>query len=776
MANIPGTTAGEPLDGTSGDDVINANDGNDTVNGLDGSDDLFGEGGDDTLDGGLGRDDLFGGDGNDILLYLDSGPNGETFDGGPGTDTLRLNGATNGRLLSSTLTSIEKLEFGSSGTGTNSVLINLAQITGSGLNTLIGTAEQDVLSIITSTAGSYTMPEFAMTGFAPGSPLDTNADALALVGNGTGSFTLTAREGLSVLQVLVGGNGNDVLNGSANGDGLNGRGGVDTLNGMGGDDVLSIVNSVGPLGGAPANYTGAGSVFNGGDGTDLFGAGGTVFFQGTLQSIEGFRLLPASGVPGTANSFGYTELVIDKALLASLPADFIVKGTGTIFIDLAAGESLDLSAVQYDPAADVLLYFASAAESNSTPAQAVTWVGSSGKDVFELENDNYTVTDGGGENAYVIDVDFLRNTSITITDFTPGTDLVTAEDFPIDIASFGDLLTYFTQVGNDVVGSFTHNGATLTLTLQNLSLASLTPADFGVGAVPTDFTADNMSDILWRNSAGHITYWASTGTGFANDTGFFATVGTDWSVAGDADINGDGYTDILWRNSAGHLTFWEGTGSGFDTNTGFFTTVGLDWQVAALGDVTGDGKADIVWRNTSGAVTFWEGTGTGFDNNTGFFAYVDSAWQIAGLADFDGDGDGDLLWRNSNGAVTHWSANGTGFDTAQAVLGVGSDWQVAGTGDFDGDERADVLWRNTSGFVTVWNGTASGFSSASGVMVFAPTDWQVADVGDYNDDGTSDILWRNNDGGLTWWAGTGNGFNAATGYYTSVGTDWVVEA
>src|SRR5664279_1640291 len=72
-----------------------------------------------------------------------------------------------------------------------------------------------------------------------------------------------------------------------------------------------------------------------------------------------------------------------------------------------------------------------------------------------------------------------------------------------------------------------------------------------------DFTGDDKSDILWRNS--------STGDAFLyepNGSGGFSyadlgAVPTSWQVVGVSDFNRDGYADILWRNSDGTLETWQ---------------------------------------------------------------------------------------------------------------------------------------------------------------------------------------------------------------------------
>ena len=64
------------------------------------------------------------------------------------------------------------------------------------------------------------------------------------------------------------------MNGSNGVEFLNGEAGVNQHYGNGGDDTLVIINS------AATAFTGADSLFDGGEGVDTFGVGGPVNFQG----------------------------------------------------------------------------------------------------------------------------------------------------------------------------------------------------------------------------------------------------------------------------------------------------------------------------------------------------------------------------------------------------------------------------------------------------------------------------------------------------------------
>ena len=97
---IIGGLGNDQLDGGDGDDFIQGGDGDDQIRGSRGADRLHGDGGRDTVSGGDGSDQLYGGDGDDILsgdegddlLWGEaqdgSGAGRDFLQGGPGADRL----------------------------------------------------------------------------------------------------------------------------------------------------------------------------------------------------------------------------------------------------------------------------------------------------------------------------------------------------------------------------------------------------------------------------------------------------------------------------------------------------------------------------------------------------------------------------------------------------------------------------------------------------------------------------------------------------------------
>ncbi|HMO67611.1 MAG TPA: hypothetical protein PKE25_02920, partial [Novosphingobium sp.] len=287
MATFEGTPGNDTLEGTEGNDIITGAAGNDSLSGL---------GGDDIIFGGLGNDTMRGGEGNDTFVS-DVQVQNEVFDGGPGTDTLELRfgsfqvtfaaGPTAIHALNtSQFSSVERLVFASQAGEFIQAQLTVPQVVGGGFTEIVGGSGFDNL-ILLLVPGS-TKPSLTFTGFdaAPANAWDGLPDRITLVT--TTSATLSAYAGLNALQVLVGSAGNDTLIGSDNADVLNGGAGVNVLQGGGGNDHLVLINSAAPnpqAGGfnPPSFLTGEGSLFDGGDGFDLLGIGGLVFFQGTLQ-------------------------------------------------------------------------------------------------------------------------------------------------------------------------------------------------------------------------------------------------------------------------------------------------------------------------------------------------------------------------------------------------------------------------------------------------------------------------------------------------------------
>jgi Ca2+-binding RTX toxin-like protein len=356
MAVITGTEGPETLDGTIDPDTITGLGGNDTLNGLDG---------DDTLNGGAGVDTVNGGAGNDTSVMAEPPAvyfNGvsltyEAIDGGADFDTLELRPFDNPALIftfnmgpfsgyglfNMPIAGVEHIHLASTGVSGVGALINLSQMTASGITQVTGGTLRDSLIMFASTAGTYTVPSLTLASWTNSSTPHLTGDLIGLAVNGPGDYTLNALEGLASAQSLGGGSGNDTLNGSSGSEMLNGGGGANLLYGNGGDDVLAVINAHDFPNGNLTTYTGAGSTFDGGTGTDLLLIGGPVNFQGTLTSIEGIYLQPGFDHPAANNAFDQDPafLTITDALLDTLPSNVELSGTGGMDVIMSPGDLFD---------------------------------------------------------------------------------------------------------------------------------------------------------------------------------------------------------------------------------------------------------------------------------------------------------------------------------------------------------------------------------------------------------------------------------------------------
>ena len=551
-----------------------------------GNDSLVGTTGDDTFVNGGGRDTIQGGDGNDtVTLNAPVNPS-SSITGGAGTDTLQIvdfgspfvqtayNTAFPGgaplsvaSLTNSTVNGFERIQFDST-TGKFAQL----QLAYGGLlpNQMAGVTEVQggagfdslvLVAFANSTTVNYsiTAPTLTYTNWtAPTRPFDV-ADALIVVIAGPGSGTLYGSSH-SGLQILNGSTGNDTIIGSDGMDRLTGAGGTNQLFGGDGDDALAIGNSLIYVNGAlqtPVFLTGAGSLFDGGNGTDWLVLAGPINFLGTVSSIEGIYLTPTSGpatIPttGTVGVQPYTDATISTDILAQFPADLKLAGVGTLYVEVLEGDTVDASGWTFEPDADVLVQF----EGFSTTG--TTMIGTSQGDVFDGDVGDDVFTGGGGNDSFS-----PGDGNDTITDFTDGEDVIDLTDS--DITSYARLQEYLAltgggiaQVGSDVVLSYVTDGGPATLTLQNVDIADISADDFLYAQVPSFPLFDvggPGNDILLGGTAND-----TLDGGDGNDT-IFGNGGVDSLIGGNGD---DKFIFDAVRNPANVFDVING-GAGIDT-------------------------------------------------------------------------------------------------------------------------------------------------------------------------------------------------------------------
>ena len=383
------------------------------ITGTSGNETITGTGGDDTINGRGGVDVIHAGAGDDAIVLDTQLGFGSVLDGGDGFDTLVLgppagspgpfgqNQVFYSPYFPTTLTSIEAITFLSGPNDFIGVIVVESQRAASGLNTLIGGAGRDVLYDVVFTPGTYTMPNFTLVNWTS-NIRDFHSDIVTLVVSpqSTGDYVLNAREGLASTQSLIGGSGNDILNGSSGSEFLDGRGGINQLFGNAGNDALLIQNSR-PFGGALTTYTFAGSLFDGGDGTDAIEVGGLVNFQGTLVSIERIFFDPAfTATAPNQISFDPAHLILTRDQTAGLAANLSLFGNGTLEVNLSAGQSFSASAYTVDAGYTVGLIL-NGSTGNETITGSVTSDiinGGDGNDLIEGRGGNDTLNGGNGSD------------------------------------------------------------------------------------------------------------------------------------------------------------------------------------------------------------------------------------------------------------------------------------------------------------------------------------------------------------------------------------------
>jgi Ca2+-binding RTX toxin-like protein len=570
MADIIGTPGNDPaLNGTGDADTITALAGNDVVNAGAGNDTIF---------GGLGNDTLNGDDGDDLFIEDEFTNATDIFNGGSGIDTIELRAATsafqsNIGLLTAhnftganSLSSIERLVF--AGPAGQAVVgqVTYAYATSGALTEIVGGAGRDFLSLGGGTVGAtYTMPNLNLVGWdaLPVNAWQYSGDSVSLTGSSLDD-TVNALQGASFFQLLIGGQGNDTINGSGNADFINATVGADTVNAGGGNDAIAIINQRNPTGSSwlpPTTFSGGGGVWDGGSGTDVITIGGEVNLQATLLNIEGVNLLPAfqTNLPFIAQQDA-AILILDSAHIAMLPSNAFFTGIGTVVFQPAAGASLNTSTYSIT-AGSTVSFTIEAGDGNG-----LTFTGNSGNDTIELGVGSQSALGGNGDDRIQFGAGSQTATGGAgadrfgpgqidgvVTDFTIGQDKIDLTGSEIfNQSRLFDLLSQ--SVNGAMISAQTIDGY-FQMTLQGVSLASLTVSDFLLG-VDDGF--------------------GSTETGTSAAEYFFGTSGNDEFHGGDGSdrfyngggidkIFGDGGDDTIVIDGAFNFGVTFDGGSGTDT-------------------------------------------------------------------------------------------------------------------------------------------------------------------------------------------------------------------
>jgi len=646
----------ENLLGSSHDDMLIGDGGN---NRLDGG------AGDDTLQACCGNDTLIGGTGNDTFLMEDNLTAQDRIDGGDGTDTLSLDGNYAAGLIfaATTMVNVEIISV-TDGNSYKLTLNNASNnngltVDGSGLtgdNTLVLNGAAETSSGLSATGGSS---DDTLIGGGGGDTLT----------GGLGNDTITGNAGADLLD---GGAGNDILAGGLGNDMLIAGAGFDTLQGGAGDDVLDMGAFL-----TPADH------LDGGTGADMLKldgdySAGLVFATTTAVNIETILLADGNSYKLTLNNAtNTTGLTVDASLLtganslyldgsaettASLIAiggagndtlkggrgdDLLEGGTGAdtligglgndtaTYVNSAAAVSVDLSNSANNAGGDAAGDVLSGVENLIGSTNDDTLTGDANNNTFDGGRGNDTITGGGGSDTVTYATSQLGISDISQTgvfvNLITGTAQLQVTDKNSVTTTFTDTLTGINNVigtafddaiiGNDngdrLTGGFGDDA--LQGGAGNDTLSGDAGNDFLVGLAGRDTLTGGDGDDVLEGGTGADRLDGGAGFDWADYENSTAGVTVNLTLTGAQKSNGDASGDIL---------------------TGIEAIWGSAYNDRLIGDATDNNR----FEGGAGADYIDGGAG---DNDTVYYTHSSAGVTVnlglTGPQSSGGDAHGDVL-------------------------------------------------------------------------------------------------------------------------------------